>query len=402
MTFSAALSDIQLLERLVAFDTTSSKSNLPLVDFLCDYLDRPGVRIAKNRSPDGRKANLLVSVGPEIGDPNERPGLVLSGHMDVVPALEDGWQSDPFTLTEQGDSLVARGSADMKGFLALASNRLRAADGRKLSAPLVLIFTYDEEVGTLGAKHLVDDWEDQRSSWSEWDPLPRAAIIGEPTSLRVVGLHKGHLKARVTLEGRSAHSGYPHLGANAIEAGGRVIDSLAALRRHLEDERPAGAERFPEVPFVALNVGTVQGGSAVNVVPDRCVIEVGARILPGMDSGQLLDRLRRAALDAAGDAPSGAGHRFEVLSDSPPMRVPDEAPITRALRELSGRDEVHSVSYATDAGWLQSLGLDCVIFGPGSIEVAHRPNEFMPRAEMVTARDILEATIGRFCGGAAR
>lgn len=381
-----ALSDTDLLARLVAFDTTSRNSNLPLADFLCDYLDRPGARIVRQPSPDGAKANLIVWLGPEPdGNTAERPGLVLSGHMDVVPAEEAGWQSDPFTLTDRGDRWVARGACDMKGFLAIAANA--SLDSGPLRAPLALVFTYDEEIGTLGARHLLERYPEGRL-------LPRHAIIGEPTSLQVARAHKGHLKIRVTLHGQSAHSGYPHLGVNAIEPAGRVIGALAALRRVLEGEDPPHRELFPEVPYVPLNVGTVHGGSAINVVPDRCAVEVGVRPLPGMDSAALVERVRQAARSAA--APFLPD--IEVLSDSPPLFLDENAPIHRHLRSLVGQEEESTVSFATDAGWLQRLGLDCAVFGPGTIEVAHKPNESVPKAELARARDLIGQTVQRFCG----
>lgn len=380
----AHLSDADLLARLIAFDTTSRNSNLPLADFLADYLDRPGVLVERNPSEDGAKTNLIVRVGPEpVGD---RRGLVLSGHMDTVPADEDGWRSDPFTLTDEGDRWVARGSCDMKGFLAVAANLAAEADPASLRAPLVLVFTYDEEVGTLGARRLTE-------TFPEANALPRSAIIGEPTSLRVARVHKGHLKLRITLHGRSAHSGYPHLGLNAIEPAGRVIEALTRLRHELQGETVPNRDLFPEVPFVPLNVGTVQGGSAINVVPDRCVVEVGVRPLPGVDSADLAERIRRAAVESA--APFAPD--VEVLSDSPPMLLDEASPIHRHLCALVGQDAGSSVSFATDAGWFQQLGLDCAIFGPGTIEVAHKPNEFLPKDEFAAARELLGRTILAFC-----
>lgn len=222
---TALLSDAELLRRLVGYDSTSRNSNLPIADFIADYLDRPGVRIARNLSPDGDKANLVIRLGPADADPTRR-GLVLSGHMDVVPADEDGWESEPFTLTAREDRYVGRGACDMKGFLALAMNRTRALDPARLARPLALVFTYDEELGTLGARHFVETWDAQT--------LPRDAVIGEPTSLAVVRMHKGYLKLRVAFTGRAAHSGYPHLGQNAIEPAGRAIVALASLRRERE------------------------------------------------------------------------------------------------------------------------------------------------------------------------
>jgi len=378
------LSDAELLSRLVGFDSTSRNSNLPIADFLCDYLDRPGVRIARNPSPDGLKTNVIAWLGPEPD--GDRRGLVLSGHMDVVPAEEEGWRHDPFSLADEGDRWVGRGSCDMKGFLALAANLSVGAKAERWRAPLALVFTYDEEVGTLGAKRLTE-------SFPAAERLPRSAIIGEPTSLRVARTHKGHAKLRVALHGVSAHSGYPHLGANAIEPAGRVIVALTRLRRELEAERAPNRDLFPEVPYVPLNVGTIRGGSAINVVPDRCALEVGFRPLPGIPSEELFERVGRAARAAA--APFEP--EIALLSDSPPLLLDEASPIHRHLCGLVGQQEGSSVSFATDAGWLQRLGLDCAIFGPGSIEVAHKPNEFLPKNEFATARALLERTVRHFC-----
>jgi acetylornithine deacetylase len=383
------LSDAEMLARLVGFDSTSRNSNLPIADFLCDYLDRPGVRIARNLSSDGGKTNVIAWVGPEPEDPERhRGGLVLSGHMDVVPADEEGWRHDPFSLADEGDRWTGRGSCDMKGFLALAANLAAEAKTERWRAPLALVFTYDEEVGTLGAKRLIE-------SFPAAGRLPRAAIIGEPTSLRVARTHKGHAKLRVTLHGTSAHSGYPHLGVNAIEPAGRVIVALATLRRELEAETAPNRDLFPEVPYVPLNVGTVHGGSAINVVPDRCVVEVGFRPLPGVTSEELVERVSRAARAAA----SPFEPTIELLSDSPPLLLDAASPIHRHLCGLVGQSADASVSFATDAGWLQRLGMDCAIFGPGSIEVAHKPNEFLPKDEFATARGLLERMVDHFCLG---
>lgn len=378
------LSDAELLARLVGFDSTSWNSNLPIADFLCDYLDRPGVRIARNLSADGGKTNVIAWIGPE--PEGDRQGIVLSGHMDVVPAEEEGWRHDPFSLSDEGDRFVGRGSCDMKGFLAVAANLAVEAKTDRWRSPLALVFTYDEEVGTLGAKRLTE-------SFPESERLPRSAIIGEPTSLRVARTHKGHTKIRVVLHGVSAHSGYPHLGTNAIEPAGRVIVALTRLRHELESERPANRDLFPEVPFVPLNVGTVHGGSAINVVPDRCIVEVGVRALPGISSAELIERMSRAVRESA--APFEP--EIEMLSDSPPLLLDEASPIHRHLCGLVGQDAGASVNFATDAGWLQQLGMDCAIFGPGSIEVAHKPNEYIPKDEFAAARGLLERTVRKFC-----
>ncbi len=374
--------DEALLARLVAFDTTSHRSNREIADFVCDYLGRPGVRITRHPTADGAKLNLVVAAGPEDGD----GGLVLSGHMDVVPAESEGWDSDPFTLTRRDGVLVARGAADMKGFLALAVNRLAAADLSRLRHQLALLLTHDEEVGTLGARRLVDEP-------GAVPALPRAAIVGEPTSLRVVRMHKGHLRLRLAFTGVPAHSGVPHLGVNAVEAAGRAIVALARLRQVLERERPPHAEHFPEVPYVTLNVARVAGGGPTNVVPADCVLDVGVRLLPEMSADAMAARVRSAVEAVASPVPFD----LAVQGESPPMLVAEDAPIHRFLASELGQKESASAPFATDAGWLARLGLDCVLWGPGSIEVAHKPNESLPVAEFVRAGELLARFVHRAC-----
>ncbi len=382
------LPDAELLSRLVAFDSTSRNSNLPIADFICDYLDRPGLRIARNPSPDGDKTNLVITAGPEAGagDAGARDGLVLSGHMDVVPALEPEWRTDPFELTDSGDAYFGRGACDMKGFVALAINAAARATDRTLHHPLALILTYDEELGTLGARHFVDTWPAAR-------PLPRRAVIGEPTSLRAVRLHKGHATVRLTFRGESAHSGYPHLGESAIEPAGRAVCALAELRRTLEAEPAPHGEHFGEVPFVALNVALVRGGTAVNVVPDRCVVYAGFRVLPGMEARPIAERIEAAVAEATGR------FDFERLDESPPLLLDEASDLYAAVSGLVAQEETVSVSYATDGGWLATAGHDCLIWGPGDIAVAHKPNEWMPKGEYAKASVLLEQVVERFCLG---
>ena len=379
------MDDRQLLARLIGFDTTSRVSNLPLADFLCEYLQRPGVRILRNPSADGTKTNLIIMTGPESPD---REGLVLSGHMDVVPAEESDWRSDPFTMIDDGDRYIGRGTSDMKGFLALAVNRFAAVDATSLRRPLVLLFTYDEEAGTLGARHFTE-------TFAYPEQLPRSVVIGEPTQLRVVRAHKGMLRLKVTFTGRAAHSGYPHLGRSAIEPAARAIAALTSLRQLMETERHPNADIFPAVPFAALNVGTVYGGVAANVIPDRCEIQLGIRLLPGMTAEAMTNRVVAAVQEVVND-----GLSVEAVSESPPMMLDSGAPIVRTLCETAGERTAESVMFASDAGWLQTVGFDCVLFGPGSIEVAHRANEFLPADQFRRAGEILDQLILRSCGPA--
>jgi acetylornithine deacetylase len=268
---------------------------------------------------------------------------------------------------------------------------LRAAAGGELRHPLVLLFTYDEELGCLGAEDLARERPELGPS------LPEAAVIGEPTSLSVVRLHKGHLKARAVLHGVSAHSGYPHLGDNAIERAARAVERLRRLRGRMEETRVESSDAFPESPYPALNVGTIRGGRAINIVPDRAQIEIGVRLLPGMDTEPIVESLRQAVREAADPERGDDGWSLEVLSASPPMELAAEHPLHRGLLDLTGQEGSRSVSFATDAGWLQRMGLACAVWGPGAIEVAHKPNEFMPKDEFFAAAATLDRAIDRFC-----
>jgi acetylornithine deacetylase len=305
--------------------------------------------------------------------------------MDVVPANEPDWRSDPFSLTESDGRYAGRGTADMKGFLALAANRMAALDLATLRRPLALLFTYDEEVGTLGARRFIE-------TFGAIAQVPRDTIIGEPTSLRVVRAHKGMIRLALRFTGKAAHSGYPHLGRSAIEPAAGAMVALAALRKELEAQRPMHGEVFPQVPFVALNIGTVAGGSAHNVIPDRCDVELGIRVLPGMTVEDIAHLVREAVRGAV-DQPFA----LDAVSDSPALLLDPDAPIHRRVCDAVGQHDTHSVMFATDAGWLQRAGFDIVLFGPGSIEDAHRANEFLPIDEFRRAGTVLDQVIRRSC-----
>ncbi len=379
---AVVLPDKDLLARLVGFDSTSANSNLPIADFICEYLDRPQVTITRQPSPDGTKTNVIAVAGPDGGG----EGLTFSGHMDVVPAGEPEWRSDPFTLTETDGTYVGRGACDMKASIALAMNVFAAADPTPLRKPLALLLTYDEELGTLGAQHFVASWPGDRV-------LPRNVVVGEPTSLRSVRLHKGHLTMRVTVTGKAAHSGSPHLGTNAIESGARIVKSLANLAGLFKQKRCDTSGLFPAVPYPVLNVSRISGGTAINVVPDRCVVELGIRELPGMNTEATVAWVRDTVLKSE---PHG-NVTVEVCNNSPPMLLDDRAEINRAVSDLVHQRQSVGVSFASDAGPLAARGFECVLFGPGSIEVAHRPNEFVPIEEFTRARAYYERLVQRFC-----
>lgn len=403
------LSDRDLLAKLVAFDSTSCNSNLPIADFVCDYVETcargRGLQIHRNPSPDGTKANVVLrlpgrcdaegasenrAIADRTSDDRSSRlssrGLILSAHLDTVPANEPDWESDPFALRETSDAYFGRGACDMKGFVALATNAMLGSADWALDDPLVLLLTFDEEPGILGAKYFVETWKRALE-------LPRSVIVGEPTQLEVVRMHKGHLKLRVIVTGRSAHSGYPHLGVNAIEPFGEILCALAEVRQAFELQRVPSSEFYPETPFPSLSVTQIHGGVASNVIPDRCELVLGIRVLPGMAEEQLSEAVRTAVAQSAGSAQC----EVEVVNDSPALFTPVDAPIYRAVCDLMKQNETHAVSYATDGGPLQQLGLQCVIWGPGNIAVAHKPNEWMPKGEFRRGGELLERLIRSWC-----
>jgi acetylornithine deacetylase len=274
----------------------------------------------------------------------------------------------------------------MKGFLALAAvNRLLAAD--RLGRPLALLVTYDEEVGTLGARALAE-------AGGSSILLPSRTIVGEPTGLRPVRLHKGHLRLRLVTTGVPAHSAYPARGRSAVEPAARAIVALADLDRRLRQEVSRVSDRFTDTPFSSLNVGRVVGGTTANVVPDRCEVLIGLRLLPGIDPAVMTDRVETAIRETIGDA----DWILETVGLSPSMESSANADVYRTLQAEVGDTTDQGVAFATDAGWLERLGHACVIFGPGSIEVAHRPNEWMDSGELARAGEIVDRQIRRWCG----
>ncbi len=372
-----------LLAELVGHPSTSDRDSTGFVKWLVDRFGRDDAEVTVQRYAGGTRSNLLlVRGGPIVDD----AGLLLAGHLDVVPAEEPEWRSDPWTLTDGGDRWVGRGACDMKGFVALALDRFGRSASTTLQAPLAVLLTSDEEVGSIGAQRWVERLSDIA--------LPRQVLIGEPTDLRPVRMHKGHLRLRLEIRGTAAHSGYPHRGHSAIRPAGPALVALAELERELATETPEHGDRFPEVPFVALNVGRIDGGAAVNVIPDRCVVEFGLRLLPGLSTESVLPRVERT-LDAA---LRDEAWDLEVDNDSPPLLTAADAPLYLALGELFPAGDDSGVSYSSDGGALARLGLDCVLFGPGSIEVAHKPNEFVPKAELERAGEIIDRLIDRFCG----
>jgi acetylornithine deacetylase len=366
-----AYAPAELLARLVAFDTTSHKSNVPLIRFVEDYLAQHGIGSQLVPTRDGAKASLFATIGPPgVG------GVALSGHTDVVPVEGQDWDSDPFTLTSRDGRLHGRGSADMKGFLACALAAVPDFARRRLRVPIHLAFSYDEEIGCIGVRPMLAELGRRL-------PRPRLVVVGEPTSMAVVDAHKGPVRWRVEVRGRAAHSSMAPLGVNAITYAGRLLGELDGLEREL-----AAATRDPrfDPPFATLQVTRIDGGTATNIVPSSCRFDLEVRALPGLDVAAVERRLRAFAdaqlvAEMTARAPE-ARITIELMNEVPPFAaLPASEAVALAL-QLTGQNETRAVSYATEAGLFQDAGTPAVVCGPGSIAQAHTANEWIAADEL--------------------
>lgn len=369
----------QILTELVAIDSTSSLSNEPLVSYIESYAAGSDVQIHRISTHDNEKINVLLVKG----EPSEN-GLTLCGHMDTVPANPELWRSDPWTLTERDDNWYARGSCDMKGFVAIALQAIEHAtvdDGC-----LAVLLLCDEEVGSFGAKHVLEHGLPVS--------IPKQVIIGEPTSLQAVRLHKGHLSLQIEIKGLSAHSGAPHLGKNAAVDGSKVISALSTLGTTFSDIRTDASKHFTEeAAFPVLTVATVQSGTAINVVPDRCTIGVGLRLLPDQDQEEVIEVIRQTIDNAC-----SLSWKLTELGDNPTMLTAENSPVNTWLCEHLGQERSVGVSFGTDGGYLSRANYECVLYGPGDIGVAHKPDEFVPIEEMESCVETIDIAIRHYCG----
>ncbi len=368
----------QLLADLIAIDSTSSLSNEPIVAYIEAYFKDSNVTCHRLPAHEEGKFNLLLIKG----NPSE-DGLTLCGHMDTVPAA-GSWTSNPWTLTQRDDKWFARGSCDMKGFVAIALQAIERAEVQ--NSCLAVLLVCDEELGSFGAKYVLDNGLPV--------PIPKQVIIGEPTSLQVVRLHKGHLSMRASIEGVSAHTGSPHLGKNALVAGGKVICALSELAKQYETVHTDCSKHFPDVAkYPVLSVATVKSGTAINVVPDSFELGIGMRLLPDQNKDEVVAQIKDA-IDIVCDLPWA----LEELGDNPTMLTSENSPVNRWLCDYIGQEESIGVSYGTDGGYLSRGGYECVLYGAGDIAVAHKPDEYVPIAEMNTCVDTIDAAIAHFCG----
>lgn len=361
------LSSRDMLDKLIAFDTTSRLSNLPLIEFVADYLAAHEVESKLTRDDTAGKASLFATLGPK-GD----GGIALSGHTDVVPVDGQDWSTDPFLLREKNGLLYGRGTCDMKGFLAVALALVPEFQKRDLKIPVHLALSYDEEVGGIGVRPMIERMGGDL-------PMPKIVIVGEPTSMKIVNCHKGMNTFVTEVTGLEAHSSNPHQGVNAILIAAELIGELMRIAEEMRTKGDPSGKFDP--PYTSLNVGTIEGGTAINIIPQSCRFAWEFRNLPGQDREEIPSRLdvfakekllpKMRAVSENADIRTIRGIGF-------PDFLPEEgSPAETLVKRLMQTNTVQSAAYATEAGLFQQAGPATILCGPGDIAQAHQPDEFI-------------------------
>lgn len=376
----------EMIQRLIAFDTTSRESNLGLIEWVRDYLQRAGIESRLTYDATGKKANLFATIAS-----GSRPGIVLSGHTDVVPVDGQAWNTDPFKATLKDDRIYGRGSADMKSYLAVSLAMLPRFLAADMKAPIHYALSYDEEVGCLGVHGLLEDL-------ARAGIRPAGCVVGEPTHMQVVVAHKGKRSYRCTVHGKEAHSALTPQGVNAIEHAAKIIVYI----RHMADRLAAIEPRHHgfDVPFTTLQTGTIRGGTAANIVPRECAFEFEFRYLPGADPDALDQEIKDYAESVRADMQRAAPEADVLIATKsiiPGLDMTEQDKLTALGQALARNASIGRVAYATEGGLFQEAGIPSIICGPGSITEAHKPNEFVTLEQVALCESFMERLAAELC-----
>ena len=376
---------ISHLEKLIAFPTVSRDSNLDMIAHIQDVLKSLGVGSTLIHNEDGTKANLWATIGPE-----GVAGVALSAHTDVVPATGQNWGSDPFLMTRRDGNLYGRGSADMKGFIACCLAMAEIAVARNLKTPVHFAFSYDEEIGCIGVRRLID-------MLKTLPVRPRFCIVGEPTMLQVVTAHKGKLGFRVTAHGLEAHSSLAPIGVNAIYMACDLIADIRSIQSDLEKHGARDGDY--DVAYTTLHVGKMAGGEVMNIVPNHASFDFEIRYLPQEDANSIVARIREAADRVAAKfrgVYADTRFSFADLQSYPALDTPVDSAVVNFVRTLTGGNSTGKITFGTEGGLFQKeLGIPAVVCGPGNIAVAHKPDEYVSEAQMALCDAVLLRLVDR-------
>lgn len=382
----------QWIETLIGFDTTSRNSNMKLIDHVQGYLAKHGVTAELARDPVMDKANLYATLGPAT-DAEGRGGIALSGHTDVVPIDGQDWDTDPWNVVEQGSKLYGRGTSDMKSFIAVCLAFVPKFLAANPTTPIHLCFSFDEEVGCVGVRHLLRYLDDQ--------PVrPRGVIIGEPTSMRVINAHKGKASLRCNVRGHECHSSLAPTGVNAVQEAAKVIAKIAEIAARKRNEGPF--DEAYDVPFSTVHCGTVQGGTALNIVPKDCSFEFEMRAIGDDDPEVVMQEIKDYAhqeLEPAMQAVAAeSGFSWDPLSSFSGLNTPEDAEVVTLAKALANANDTGKVAFGTEAGLFSDAGMPAVVCGPGSIEQAHKPNEWIELEQIALCERFMERLVERVSG----
>lgn len=359
---------IEWCRKLIAHQSVSMTPNMALIEEVKAFLDGLGYETLVVRDDSNTKANLYATIGPAVNG-----GVILSGHSDVVPTEGQNWASDPYEIDVRDDKMYGRGSCDMKGFLACLLAKAEAFKTADLRVPIHLAFTYDEEVGCLGVPSLVE-------AINNLPQKPAMCIVGEPTEMKVITQHKGKYSARAHFTGRSGHSSLPGEGVNAVEFASEFVVFLRKLGRKCRDEGPHDDEFVPN--HTTFHTGVIKGGTQLNIIPQNCTVDFEFRNLPNDDrnalKAQIFDYLENTLIPEMRETYDDVGVEIEVISDMPGLATGDDEEVTKLVMALTGANTTGKVSFGTEAGVFSALGdIPTVVCGPGNIEQAHKPDEFI-------------------------
>ena len=375
---------IQLIEDLISFDTTSRNSNLQIIEYIQGYLEEFGLQSELVYDATGRKANLFATIGAD-----DKGGVALSGHTDVVPVDGQNWSTDPYQVSEADGKLYGRGTSDMKSFIAVCLAKVPKIIDKNLETPIHLAFSYDEEIGCVGVRTLLQELAHRANK-------PHACVIGEPTGMQVVRAHKGKISKRCSIHGLESHSGLAHIGVNAVEAAAEIIAFLKKQARRFRDGGPFDGQFSPA--YTTVHTGVVRGGTALNIVPKFCEFEAEIRYLPGDDPQLVWDRLQHyidsEILPEMRAVFADARIDWEEISTIPDLATSDEELIGLA-QELSETTDTACVSFGTEGGLFEGIGIPSVVCGPGYINQAHKPNEFIEIEQVQKCEVFLDKLVER-------
>ncbi len=384
------LASIDLIRKLIAFDTTSRESNLALIEWVREYLADHGVDSQLTFDDGRRKANLFATLPARDGNATTG-GVVLSGHTDVVPVDSQPWDTNPFEATIKGDKLFGRGSSDMKSFSAIGLSLVPEFLRRGLTRPLHFALSYDEEVGCVGVRRLLADIVERGIS-------PMGCIIGEPTGMRLVVAHKGRKGFRCLVRGHEVHSSLTPQGVNAVHIACEIVTFLAQMGRRFRDR--GGFDAAYDVPFTTVHTGVIRGGTALNIVPRDCSFDFEFRYLPFDDPDALLNEVKRFASTLLPEMHAVAPDtfvEFETLSTSPGFDTRGGSEIAELGRVCTGTDVFGKVSFGTEAGLFHQSGIATVICGPGHIAQAHQPNEWVALEQLALCEAFMQRLADQIC-----